>query len=149
MSDVFSTEKRSDVMKKVRPSGNKTTELRLIKYFSSNHITGWRRKYKVKGHPDFVFLDRKIAIFVDGCFWHAHDGCKWFVPPKTNTDFWNKKFEYNIERDRNNYQLLRKMGWNVIVIWECQLKPPNRITTLNWLYLELHYVPIQMQHVSS
>ncbi len=68
MADVFSKEKRSEIMKGVKPSGNKTTELKLIDYFSSNHITGWRRHYDVKGHPDFVFLDRRIAIFVDGCF---------------------------------------------------------------------------------
>lgn len=68
MADVFRKEKRSSIMSQVRSSGNKSTELKMIEYFSSNHITGWRRNYKAKGHPDFVFLDRKIAIFVDGVF---------------------------------------------------------------------------------
>ena len=111
-------------MKKVRPSGNKTTELRLIKYFSSNHITGWRRKYKVKGHPDFVFLDRRIAIFVDGCFWHGHD-CR-NTRPADNAEYWSEKRQRNIEHDKEITELFEKRGWTVIRIWECELKKKNR-----------------------
>lgn len=73
MSDVFSHKKRSDIMSKVRSKNNKSTELKLIQIFEENNIKGCRRNYPVKGHPDFVFLDKKIAIFVDGCFWHGHD----------------------------------------------------------------------------
>lgn len=73
MADVYSPEKRSEVMKKVRSKKNKSTELRLIEIFKQYGVTGWRRNYPVKGHPDFVFLDKRIAIFVDGCFWHGHD----------------------------------------------------------------------------
>ena len=73
MSDVFDNKKRSEIMKNVRSNNNKSTELKLIKLFKEYGITGWKRKYKVKGHPDFVFLKEKIAIFVDGCFWHGHD----------------------------------------------------------------------------
>ncbi|MBP5428727.1 MAG: DNA mismatch endonuclease Vsr [Clostridia bacterium] len=124
MGDVFSKSKRSDIMKKVRPSGNKTTELRLIKYFSSNHITGWRRKYKVKGHPDFVFLDRRIAIFVDGCFWHGHD-CR-NTRPADNAEYWSEKRQRNIEHDKEITELFEKRGWTVIRIWECELKKKNR-----------------------
>lgn len=68
MADVFSRAKRSEIMQHVKSSGNKSTEIRLISYFNTHHITGWRRKYNVKGHPDFVFLKRRVAIFVDGCF---------------------------------------------------------------------------------
>lgn len=68
MSDIFDNEKRSYIMSKVRSKNNKSTELELIKFFKENNITGWKRNYPVKGHPDFVFLDKKIAIFVDGCF---------------------------------------------------------------------------------
>ena len=73
MADVFDSKKRSDIMSKVRSNNNKSTELALIKFFKENKITGWKRNYPVKGHPDFVFLDKKIAVFVDGCFWHGHD----------------------------------------------------------------------------
>ena len=124
MADVFSKSKRSDIMKKVRPSGNKTTELKLIEYFSANNITGWRRNYKVKGHPDFVFLDRKIAIFVDGCFWHGHD-CR-NTRPDDNADYWNKKRERNIQHDKEITALFERRGWTVIRIWECELKKKNQ-----------------------
>ena len=124
MADIFSKNKRSDIMKKVRPSGNKTTEMKLIEYFSSNHITGWRRNYKVKGHPDFVFLDRKIAIFVDGCFWHGHD-CR-NTRPAENADYWSKKRERNIQHDKEITALFEQRGWTVIRIWECELKKKNR-----------------------
>ena len=126
MADVFPKEKRSSIMSGVRSSGNKSTELKLIEYFSSNGITGWRRKYKVKGHPDFVFLDRKIAIFVDGCFWHGHD-CR-NTRPADNAEFWSKKRQRNIEHDKEITELFEKRGWTVIRIWECELKKKNRDT---------------------
>ena len=120
MADVFTKDKRSEIMKGIRSSGNKSTELKLINYFSSNHITGWRRKYDVKGHPDFVFLDRKIAIFVDGCFWHGHD-CR-NTRPADNSDYWSKKRERNIKHDKEITELFLSRGWTVIRIWECELK---------------------------
>lgn len=97
MADVFSKEKRSQIMQRVKSSGNKSTEEKLIQYFSEWNITGWRRHYNVKGHPDFVFLDKKIAIFVDGCFWHGHD-CR-NTRPSDNAEYWNKKRERNIRHD--------------------------------------------------
>ena len=124
MADVFSTQERSQIMKKVRPSGNKTTELKLIEHFNAAHITGWRRNYKVKGHPDFVFLDKRIAIFVDGCFWHGHD-CR-NTRPAENADYWNKKRTKNIEHDLAVTELFEHRGWTVIRIWECELKKKNR-----------------------
>ena len=124
-------------MKKVHPSGNKSTEMKLIEYFSSNHITGWRRKYKVKGHPDFVFLDRKIAIFVDGCFWHGHEGCKDFVIPKSNTAFWLEKIGKNKERDARDETALTSAGWKVITIWECELKKTVIEETISALFKTL------------
>ena len=125
MADVFTKDKRTEIMKCVRSSGNKSTELKLIEYFSSNHITGWRRKYKVKGHPDFVFLERRIAIFVDGCFWHGHD-CR-NTRPAQNADYWNKKRARNIEHDKAITALFESRGWTVIRIWECELKKKNRM----------------------
>lgn len=124
MSDVFSKSKRSEIMKGIRSTGNKSTELKLIEYFSSNHITGWRRQYKVKGHPDFVFLKKRIAVFVDGCFWHGHD-CR-NTRPAENAEYWNKKRTRNIEHDKAITEHFEHRGWTVIRIWECELKKKNR-----------------------
>ena len=120
MADVFSKEKRSQVMSSVRSKMNKTTELRLIEIFKQRGIVGWRRNYKVKGHPDFVFLDKKIAIFVDGCFWHGHD-CR-NTRPSDNAEFWQKKRERNKAHDKKVTLLFERRGWTVIRIWECELK---------------------------
>ncbi len=120
MADVFNKEKRSQVMSLVRSKNNKTTELKLIEIFKQNGIIGWRRNYKVKGHPDFVFLDKKIAIFVDGCFWHGHD-CR-NTRPAENAEFWQRKRERNIAHDKEITLLFERRGWTVIRIWECELK---------------------------
>ena len=120
-------------MRQVKSKKNKSTELRLIEIFKENGITGWRRNYPVKGHPDFVFPKKKIAVFVDGCFWHGHEGCHYFVWPKNNAEFWKKKIGSNIERDAKNHALLAKLGWNVIVVWECELKRSTAEETLNLL----------------
>jgi len=98
LADVYDKAKRSDVMSKVRSKGNKSTELRLIEVFDMNSIKGWRRNYPVKGHPDFVFLNRRIAMFVDGCFWHGHD-CR-NTRPKENEEFWSAKRKKNVARDK-------------------------------------------------
>ena len=89
MADVFDAEKRSDIMRQVKSKKNKSTELRLIEIFKQNGITGWRRNYPVKGHPDFVFPKKKIAVFVDGCFWHGHD-CR-NTRPADHQEYWQKK----------------------------------------------------------
>lgn len=124
MADVFDSKKRSDIMSKVRSKNNKSTELKLIQIFEENNIKGWRRNYPVKGHPDFVFLDKKIAVFVDGCFWHGHD-CR-NTRPSDNAEYWNKKRERNIRHDKEVTTLFEQRGWTVIRIWECELKKKNR-----------------------
>lgn len=131
MADVFDSKKRSDIMSKVRSKNNKSTELKLIQIFEESNIKGWRRNYPVKGHPDFVFLDKKIAIFVDGCFWHGHD-CR-NTRPSDNADYWNKKRERNMKHDKEVTALFEQRGWTVIRIWECELKKKNRIDLLNKL----------------
>ena len=128
MADVFDQAKRSDIMKRVRPSGNKSTELKLIEIFKSLNITGWRRNYPVIGHPDFVFLERKVAIFVDGCFWHGHD-CR-NTMPADNAEYWAKKRMRNIEHDKAITELFEHRGWTVVRIWECELKKKNLPDTL-------------------
>jgi DNA mismatch endonuclease (patch repair protein) len=121
MPDVFDAAKRSAVMARIRGSGNKATELRMIALFRAHGITGWRRKQKLIGKPDFVFRSQKVAVFVDGCFWHRHGGCKFAYVPKSQVEFWLRKFEKNVARDRLVGRALRKAGWEVVRIWECEL----------------------------
>ena len=124
MADVFNKEKRSDIMKQVLSKNNKATELRLMQYFREKQISGWRRQYQVKGHPDFVFLDKRIAIFVDGCFWHGHD-CR-NTRPSENAEYWQKKREKNVMHDKEVTNTFESRGWKVIRIWECELQKKNR-----------------------
>lgn len=123
MADIFEKEKRSKIMSAVHSKQNKSTEMKLIKIFKENGIIGWRRNYKVKGHPDFVFPDKKIAIFVDGCFWHGHD-CR-NTRPADNAEYWQKKRERNMRHDKEITALFENRGWTVIRIWECELKKKN------------------------
>lgn len=124
MADVFSTEKRSQIMSRVRSKKNGGTELKLIKYFDELSIHGWKRNYQVVGHPDFVFLNKRIAVFVDGCFWHGHD-CR-NTRPSSNQEYWEKKRSRNIEHDKQVTKRFEERGWTVIRIWECELKKKNR-----------------------
>ena len=123
MADVFAAEKRSEIMRQVKSKKNKSTELRLIGVFKENGITGLRRSYAVKGHPDFVFPKQKIAVFVDGCFWHGHD-CR-NTRPADHQDYWQKKRERNIKHDQEVTAMFEARGWTVLRIWECELKKKN------------------------
>ena len=119
MPDVFTKAKRSEVMSRIRGRGNKDTELALIKVLRKHGITGWRRHQPVFGKPDFVFPEERLAIFVDGCFWH---GCrKHCKTPAGNHAFWKKKLAANKARDRRVNRVLRKDGWRVVRIWEHDL----------------------------
>ncbi len=119
MSDVFSREKRSAVMARIRGAGNKDTELRLIVRMRSAGITGWRRNHPLFGRPDFVFPKLRLALFVDGCFWH---GCPIHATqPRQNARFWREKIARNQARDRLVNRTLRARGWKVLRIWEHEL----------------------------
>jgi len=125
MSDVFTKEKRSEVMSRIRGKGNKDTELAMILILRKYHISGWRRNHMVLGKPDFVFPKRKIALFVDGCFWH---GCpRHSNMPVNNRDFWEKKLNGNKKRDKYVTKQLKMAGWSVIRIWEHDLRNPELI----------------------
>src|ERR1700732_5106789 len=100
MADIISAAKRSENMSRIRASGNRDTERRMIALFRTARITGWRRNAKLFGKPDFVFPRQRVAIFVDGCFWHRHSGCKFSYTPKSRLEFWLSKFKKNIQRDR-------------------------------------------------
>ena len=110
-------------MRKVKSKKNKSTELRLIDIFKQNGITGWKRNYPVKGHPDFVFLKEKVAVLVDGCFWHGHDYRN--TRPAENKEYWQKKCERNMKHDKDVTAMFEARGWKVLRIWECELKKRN------------------------
>ncbi len=125
MSDVFTKEKRSEVMSRIKGKGNKDTELVMIQILRSNHISGWRRNQAVLGKPDFIFPKYKVALFVDGCFWH---GCPQHSNmPKNNQEFWAKKLQGNKDRDKFVNRELRKLGWKIIRVWEHELKVPEKV----------------------
>lgn len=122
MTDVFSKEKRSEVMAKIRGRGNKDTELVMIRIFKEHHIMGWRRNQKLLGKPDFTFWKPRVVVFVDGCFWH---GCPLHATmPKNNKDFWEKKLGANKVRDKFVTEELQRKNWIVIRVWEHELKNP-------------------------
>ena len=119
MPDIFTKAKRSAVMSRIRGHGNKDTELALMKLLRQHGITGWRRYQNVFGKPDFLFRWNRLALFVDGCFWH---GCPRHCKiPSGNRGFWKKKFAANKTRDRRVNRELRKLGWRVVRIWEHDL----------------------------
>lgn len=120
---------RGQLMSRVRSTGNETTEKRLAFLLRETGITGWRRHQPFPGHPDFVWPKAKIAVFVDGCFWHGHK-CGKNIKPKTNAKAWRDKIERNQARDRKVTRVLRRNGWAVLRIWECCLaNDPGRCLT--------------------
>ena len=122
MADVFTKEKRSAVMALVRGKENRSTELRLVAVLRAEGLTGWRRHLPLPGRPDFAFTKERLAVFVDGCFWH---GCPvHYTAPVKSRDFWRAKVEANRARDRRSNSSLRKLGWKVIRLWEHELKSP-------------------------
>lgn len=119
MADVFSKSKRSNVMSLIRSRGNKDTELRLAALLRRSGLKGWRRHARLPGTPDFVFHASRLAIFVDGCFWHGCPRC--YRHPKQNRPYWNEKLIKNKRRDRRTSRRLKLSGWEVVRIWECRL----------------------------
>jgi DNA mismatch endonuclease (patch repair protein) len=107
-------------MSRVRSKRNATTELKLLSLLRAARLRGWRRNFPLLGNPDFVFPKSKLAVFVDGCFWHGHD-CGRNLEPKRNAVLWRQKFSSNKRRDARVTRTLRNHGWRVIRIWECAL----------------------------
>ena len=119
------------------PSTNTKPEEILRKYLFSRGFRYRKNDSKLPGKPDIVLPKYKKVVFVNGCFWHAHKGCKWFVPPKSNSEFWQKKFAYNVERDKKNYKKLEEMGWKVIIVWECEIRHGDSMKRLKNLEKEI------------
>ncbi len=121
MTDVFSEERRSYVMRCV-PSKNSKPE-RIVRSYL--HLNGFRFRlhcHKLPGKPDVVLPKRRSVVFVHGCFWHRHDGCKYATMPSTRVDFWKEKFFRTQKRDKEQTSELMKLGWKVYVLWECEIK---------------------------
>ena len=111
---------RSQLMSRVRSRGNKTTELVAVKLFRAYGITGWRRHANLIGKPDFIWPRSRVAVFIDGCFWHGH-ACGRNLTSKTNALLWRQKIISNQNRDRRNTRALKRIGWKVLRVWECSL----------------------------
>ena len=125
--DTVSKSERSRIMAQVKGSNSKSTELAFIEILRYEHLTGWRRNYPLYGKPDFVFPKHRMAIFIDGCFWHrCPKHCRM---PTTNRDYWETKISRNAERDRSVTKKLKEDGWTVIRFWEHDLKKGGSAAT--------------------
>ncbi len=127
--DVHDKETRSYNMSCIKGKNTKPEEI-VRKYLFSKGLRYRKNDKKLPGTPDIVLPKYKTVIFVNGCFWHGHEGCRYFVVPKTNTEFWVNKIETNKQRDNREINELQTLGWKVIVVWECQLKKNCRDITL-------------------
>ena len=145
MSDVHDKETRSYNMSRIA-SRNTKPELIVRRFLHSRGLRYSLRNKHLPGNPDIVFSRFRAAVFVNGCFWHGHKNCKYFVIPKTRTEWWTKKINGNIQRDKNAIRELHKLDWKTIVIWECALKSKkaeatltnilNQLTTLKHRYAQ-------------
>lgn len=139
--DVKSVESRSFNMSRIHGRDTKPEE--VVRKFLFSHGFRYRKNdAKLPGKPDIVLPKYKTVVFVNGCFWHKHESCKYFVWPKNNAEFWHNKITSNIERDQRNYDKLKRYGWKVIIVWECELKPPLAESTLNTLVSEIRNNPL-------
>ena len=118
-------------------------EMVVRKYLWSRGFRYRVNNPRLPGHPDIVLRKYHTCIFVNGCFWHGHEGCKYFRMPKTNTEFWERKISRNRERDREEQKQLARMGWHCITVWECELKGERREKTLESLEYTLNHIFIQ------
>lgn len=121
MSDKLTPEKRSWNMSQIKGKDTKI-EVEVRKYLFSKGYRFRKNDKRYPGKPDIVLPKYHVAIFVHGCFWHRHEGCKDATTPKTRTEFWLEKFDKNVKNDQIKQEKLRELGWKVIVIWECELK---------------------------
>ncbi|MDR0304402.1 MAG: DNA mismatch endonuclease Vsr [Chitinispirillales bacterium] len=135
--DTFSKSKRSEIMSKVSGKDTKP-EILVRKYLFSKGFRFRKNVANLPGKPDIVLPKYKTVIFIHGCFWHGHKNCEAAKLPTSNIDYWTKKISSNIKRDLKNEESLKIAGWNVIFIWECELKAGNKEKKLNLLVSQLH-----------
>ena len=134
--DVHDKKTRSYNMSRIKGKNTRPEEL-VRKYLFSQGFRYRKNDKRLPGSPDIVLPRYKTVIFVNGCFWHGHEGCRYFVWPESNKDFWKNKIETNIARDNKKTASLESMGWKVITVWECELKPKIREQTLSYLVNKL------------
>ena len=133
MADTVSKEKRSEIMSHVTGKETKP-EIIVRKYLFARGLRYRKNVKRLPGTPDIVFPKYKTAVFVNGCFWHGHKGCKYSHLPSYNFEYWEKKIADNIERDERKKRELEGLGYRVLIIWQCQLKSNTKIETLEALY---------------
>lgn len=137
--DTLSAEQRHNNMAAIKGKGTKP-EMIVRKFLWSRGFRYRVNNARLPGHPDLVLRKYRTCIFVNGCFWHGHKNCRYYVIPKTNTDFWIRKITRNIERDRQEQLQLSRMGWHCITVWECELKREKRDETLESLAYTLNHI---------
>ncbi|MBS5897084.1 MAG: DNA mismatch endonuclease Vsr [Prevotella histicola] len=137
--DTLSAEQRHDNMAAIKGKGTKP-EMIVRKFLWSRGFRYRVNNARLPGHPDIVLRKYRTCIFVNGCFWHGHKDCRYYVIPKTNTDFWIRKITRNIERDKQEQLQLARMGWHCITVWECELKREKRNETLESLAYTLNHI---------
>lgn len=142
-TDCYTSAERSYVMSRIRSRGNRTTELRFLRYCRRFGIRGWKRGSKMFGRPDFVFYHAQVAVFVDGDFWHGNP--KKYRVPKSNQEYWEEKIESNRRRDRLVNRTLKSQGWRVFRVWESELKRDIEAVMAKLRVL----VPVQMKGAAS
>ena len=133
--DNHTKEVRSYNMSRIKSTDTKP-EVLVRRFLFSKGLRYRKNDKKLPGKPDIVLPQYKTVVFVNGCFWHAHS-CRYFVKPKSNTEYWNKKIRNNVHRDELIYSELRSLGWNVLIVWECELKKDKIENTLEYLYYNI------------
>ena len=142
MGDVVTPEQRHKCMARIR-SKNTKPEIMVRKYLFARGFRYRKNVRRLPGTPDIVLRKYRTVIFVNGCFWHGHEGCRYSHLPKSNVEFWRNKIERNKKRDLRERVELRRMGWHVIQVWECQLKPKEREMTLRSIEQALYEIYLQ------
>lgn len=129
MPDIFAPEKRHEIMQNVKTK-NTAPEIKLRSLLHKNGFRFRVNRKDLPGKPDIVLPKYRTVIFVHGCFWHGHD-CPRGQRPQTNADFWNRKIDRNVIRDKSDVSLLESLGWRVLIVWECEIKKKNEAVLLS------------------
>ncbi len=137
--DNLTTAQRKKNMTRIRSTNTKPEEI-VGKYLFSRGLRYRKNVRSLPGSPDLVFPKYKTVVFVNGCFWHQHEGCKYSVMPKSNLAYWGGKLERNVQRDILVREQLEKLGWRILTVWECELKKGKKEETLEKLYSDLTIV---------
>ncbi len=132
MTDVHDPKTRSYNMSRIRSKDTKP-EMLVRKYLFAQGFRYRLHDKNLPGKPDLVFPKYKTVLFINGCFWHGHEGCKYYVVPQTNKDRWTEKIRKNKANDEKSYSKLKELGYKIIVVWECELKSTKKEATLNAL----------------